>query len=99
MDGSSVREHLQAAHRATGRLPAAIANAPALPDGCAMLWHDFIELRSMARGMGMGPVRISYNDIDAYCRVNSVRFAPWELKAIRLADGAYLAAQSKDGDK
>ncbi len=85
--------------RQTGSQPQTLADAPALPDGCAMLWQDFIELRSMARGDGMGPARISTHDIDAYQRVHSVRFAPWEMKAIRQADAAYLASQSKGGGK
>lgn len=99
MEGSTVREHLQAAQRASGRVPERLANAPSLPEGCAVLWRDFMNLRGMTGSNGFGPSRISFHDIDGYQRVIGARFAPWELDAIRMADSAYIATRSKGDDK
>lgn len=93
MEGSTIREHLEAAARRTGRLPDRLATAPRLPVGCELLWLDFVEL-SAARSVTMaGAARISHHDIDAYQRVHGVRFAPWQIDAIRRADAAFLESQ------
>ncbi|API58100.1 hypothetical protein BSL82_01300 [Tardibacter chloracetimidivorans] len=72
-------------------MPRRLADAPALPDGLEALWEDFAELSASRGSTGMGPMRITYLDIDAYMRVTRRRFDPWELEAIRRADHAFLA--------
>lgn len=89
-DGATVRQHLEAIQRQTGFTPDALAFAPPLPEGLEPLWHDFWALHSGRGNSGFGPAQITFADIDAYQRVTGVRFQPWQLDAIRRADGAYL---------
>lgn len=89
-DGATVREHLEAIQRQTGFTPDALAFAPSLPDGLEPLWHDFSALHNGRGSNGFGPSQITFSEIDAYQRVIGIRFAPWQLDAIRRADAAYL---------
>lgn len=86
-----------AVQQQTGVTPQMLLDAPALPEGCESLWDAFRELHACR---GSGPQRITYLDIDAYQRVNGVRFAPWQLDAIRQADAAFLTdyAERNAGD-
>jgi hypothetical protein len=97
-DGRPLREHLQAAYRQTGRLPQMLLDAPELPEGCEPLWRDFLSLHSMRGSTGFGASRIGIVEIDAYQRVHGVRFAHWQLEAIRRADIAFLNIKA-DTDK
>jgi len=47
----------------------------------------------------MGPLRISWADLDAYQRVNRFRFEPWEIEALRRADQAYMRAHAESRPK
>lgn len=91
MDGRSLREHLQSWQRQTGRVPEQLADAPRLPVGCEPLWRDFLALHSTRGSNGFGPERITFPALDAYQRLYGVRFAAWEIEAIRAADAAYIA--------
>lgn len=86
-----------AAQRRSRKPHPMLADAPALPRGCEVLWSDFLELSASRGSTGMGPARIGYGDIDAYQRVNDVRFEAWEIAAIRGADNAFLSVRSRDG--
>ena len=79
------------AYRQTGTMPQMLRDAPSLPKGLGQLWGYFGELNA-SRQIGMsGPQRITFLDIDAWQRVCRVILAPWELKALRKADDAFLA--------
>lgn len=91
MDGKPLREHLESIHRQTGVMPDALADAVTLPDGCEMLWRDFLALHGTRASTGFGPARIGYSDLDAYQRVQGCRLPAWQIEAIRRADNAYLA--------
>lgn len=97
-DGCTLREHLEAVAERSGRQPAALANAPRLPEGLAPLWRDFMELHG-CRGSGFGPARITYVDIAAFQHVTGRVFSPWELSAIQGADSEYIAFQAKTKGK
>ena len=89
IEGATLREHLTTVWERTGNKPERLAND--LPDGCSNLWHDFLALHNSRGSAGMGgPLRISWADLDAYQRVRGFRFEPWEIEAIRRADGAYM---------
>lgn len=97
-DGATLREHLMAYQRQTGRQHPSVTDAPALPVGCSALWRDFMALHS-SRPVGMAPGRITFGEIDAFQRVTGVCLAAWEVDAIRAADAAYIAnyAERKAG--
>lgn len=73
-----------------------IADAPALPVGCGLLWRDFMALHNGRGSSGYGPAPISYRDLQAFQEVEGVRLEPWEVRAIRRADVAYLEQRAKD---
>lgn len=96
VDGLPLREHLENAYRQTGILPDMLANAPACPPGCADLWRDFMALHTTRGSGGMGaPDCISWPALDAYQRINGVRFEPWQIDALRQADAAYLTVAAQ----
>lgn len=94
-DGATLRDHYEILAERTGRTVREIHGAPDLPDGCSMLWRDFIAMHGARGSTGFGPMRITWADLDAFQRVMGIRLAPWELEAIRRADGAYLESRAK----
>ncbi len=60
-----------------------------------MLWLDFVASHVARGSNGMGSLRLSWADIDAYQRVKAFRFEGWELEAIRKADAAFMAESAK----
>lgn len=75
-----------------------LADAPCLPASCRQLWADFLDLAGSRVVTSAGPARISYSDIDAWQRVNGIRFAAWEIDAIRRADSAFIEQTMKRRD-
>lgn len=94
-DGLTLREHLEGLAERTGKTLAEVAGLPDLPQGCEFIWRDFMAL-SIGRGSnGFSAARITWADIEAYQRVNGIRFAGWEIDAIRRLDNAFLAEANK----
>lgn len=94
-------EHLQAMERQTGKTPQVLLDAPPLPEGCEDLWSIFNELHSCRGETLNGYQRITYADIDAFQRVESVKLQQWEREAIRKADRAFRedwAARNRRND-
>lgn len=65
---------------------------PTLPPEAVYLWNHFTLLHAARTGNGMGPNPITYGELDAYSRMTGAAFDPWEVRAIRALDDAYLAA-------
>lgn len=57
--------------KSTGRAPAGLSNAPALPPEAYHIWHLFSRLES-----------VTYTELDAYQRQTGDDLAPWELDVI-----------------
>lgn len=64
---------------------------PPLPDELAYLWTVFWRLRNRVNGGG----RISWGNIDAFCRHARMALAPWEVEIIERLDDLYLAEAGK----
>ncbi len=90
-----LREHLKAIERRTGRPHPALTAAAKLPEGCAALWVDFMELRSCVQPGMAGPSRIDEASIYYFQRNRGFRFAAWELDAIRKADSEFMALRAE----
>lgn len=90
-DGSPLVAHLQAVWRATGKCPAMLADAPPIPAGTEALWRDFLALHDSRGSSGFGPMRITFNDIDAWQRVTGAKLKPWEIDLVRQADNLWLS--------
>ena len=89
-DGSPLLAHLQAVWRMTGKQPAMLADAPAMPEGCETLWRNFLELHDSRGSTGWGAARITFADIDAWQRVRGAALSPFEVESIRRADNLWL---------
>ncbi len=90
----TVRQHLEAAYKQSGVMPAQLADAPPLPDECRSIWDAFIELRTSCPSNGLGPGRISFTEIDAYQRTTGDRLGAWGIKALRKVDAAWLEVKN-----
>lgn len=89
-DGSPLLDHLLSIERQTGVRPQILLDAPPLPQGCEDLWRIFDELHGCRGSNGFGLTRISFVELDAWQRVSGAKLLPWELEAIRKADGAFM---------
>jgi hypothetical protein len=59
-----------------------------------MSWfHDLDNARG---SNGFGPAPISYSELLAWTQLSGVKPASWEIRALRLLDNLYLAAQADD---
>lgn len=84
---------------ATGKAPPELIT-PGMPAGLAhlMAWFDEIGL---ARRSGMAsPDPLSWSDIAAWSSLTGQALAPWEVRALRALDAAWISAwneaQTKD---
>jgi hypothetical protein len=83
------------AYQATGKLPEELANAPEKPVLGGHVWDWFLEL-SRARGAnGFSIEPLKYLDIAAWSNLTRTRIEPWELRALCLLDGMYVAGANK----
>lgn len=83
--------------RMTGKTPQRLLDAPLLPDGLGQLWADFIHLHSRRGSTGMGPARITDEQIISWQRLHHVALPGWQIDAIYRSDDAFFASQQKKG--
>jgi hypothetical protein len=77
----TVREHLEQIGKAE--------DGPEMPDVLAYLWGYFVDLHN-GRQYGMAPCPISIESIYCWRNLNKILLSPWEVKAIREIDSAWL---------
>jgi hypothetical protein len=95
-DGEAVSDHLAAARR--GRVTQEEEDyAPPLAEEVEHLWAIWRDLHS-ARGSGFSSNPISWSDLDAYARLLDEPLEPWEARAIRAVDDAYIASLADKGE-
>lgn len=67
-------------------MPEQLEDQPPLPVYAEPVWNAFCEL-SETRSAGMsGPGPIAYSEIQSYQAAHGIRFAPWEIEAVRRLD-------------
>lgn len=66
-----------------------------LPPEAGYLWNVWEECH-LARSSGMATNPISWSDLEAYVRLSGEALEPWEARAVRAIDDAYLAAIASD---
>lgn len=87
-NGVSIRDHLTQA----GRPP----DDPAPPEGAEHVLRWFWALDS-ARSCGFAPNPISFSEIEAWAKLTGADPLPWEVRAIKAMDMAYLNELAKRG--
>lgn len=93
-DGQPLRAHLEAA-AAAGAAPDPRLHAQPPAAGRA-LWQAFVDL-SGARPVGMAPSALPPTEIDAWARLNGLRFTGWEVGTLMAMDRAALAVHGAKG--
>lgn len=83
-NGTPLRAHLQAAGVEE-------PNPKPFPEALAYLWGWFLDLHS-GRPYGMGPAPMTWEGVLAWATLTGNYPAPWEVRAIRALDSAFLAS-------
>lgn len=86
-DGRTVREKLEFIGRAE--------DGPALPWAAAHVWEWFSELNTARHGTGFGVNPISWAELSAWSALTGRTLRPWEVRALRAVDGAYMAEMAR----
>lgn len=68
---------------------------PPIPSAAVYLWETYQRIASR-RTVGMGDGPITWQDIDAFCRLTRTRLRRWEIEAIEAMDDAALKARSQE---
>lgn len=94
----ALRVHLErAAAHGKKVAQARLAAVPEIPAEIEYLWDYYSEL-ALGRGSGpMGTSSISYQDVEAWCRLMDRRLAPHEVFGLLLVDAAIRRAYEDDG--
>lgn len=98
-DGVPYRVHLE--KNATGIVPDLRAldeleNEPPLPELTADIWIQFrqIEMRRMYNENG--PMRFTWESIDAFMAVTGIRLGRWYLKTLFALDDAFFTVRAEN---
>lgn len=88
-DGISLREHLKAVEKQTGEKPDQLVG-PEFPFGADLIWDAFRDLDRSRGSNGMGPSRISEQDIYFWCANRRRRLPVWVIDVIKRLDTAWF---------
>lgn len=90
-DGSTLREHLQAA--AAAGMPADARLHSRVPACVQSLWQAFVALDA-ARVPSMGASPILASELVAWQQLHGVRLSPWEAETLQAMDRAAQAQRT-----
>ena len=89
-DGSTLRDHLNSLWRQSGIQPQALKDAPDLPEHGAHVWAYFCQLNLERGSTGMGPARITSQNMKDWCWATGLTLDLWERAAIRAIDSVWM---------
>lgn len=93
-DGSTRRQHLEIAWKATGRIPQELADEPDFPTEVMYIWEWFDELNQARQSNGFSLNPLSYAEIMSWNSLGKINISPWEVKALKLLDRAYIESKA-----
>jgi hypothetical protein len=76
-DGTTRRQHLMQAARQSGRIPEELKE-PARDPATDWVWSVYWQVR--------GGERLTYGELESYCRLTATELDPWEVEAIMAMD-------------
>lgn len=88
-DGSTLFSHMEQVAEASGIWPEEYEPISP-PDGSDFIWDIFWEMRNSAPSGFSGPVRLSFQDFDAWQRVRGVKLGNNVIDAFLAMDIAYI---------
>ena len=95
-DGATLREHLEAVQRQTGKKPEELCG-PELPPEGAHWWHWWCEL-AQGRQNGLAVSPITWADVAAWAALTGRQLDPFDLNAIRAIDAAFVVSKASKKD-
>lgn len=63
---------------------------PQLPEGAVIFWNIFMQIAATRTHHGHGPLAISYQEIEAWARLNRHPLQPHHVDILRAMDDAWL---------
>lgn len=94
-DGCTLRDHLTALHRSTGKLPKQLEAVQNPPELAMHVWQYFIELHKERQSNGFSEGRITATAIKDWCQVYCVELDLWEVKAISRIDNEWIRLRTE----
>lgn len=85
------RASAEQVQRSTGQVPDELQDLPELPECAEHVWGWFQQL-SGRRTAGMSVNPITWGDIWAWSQMTGIKPQQWELDALMVIDGAFLAS-------
>ena len=92
-DGCSLRVHLEAIERATGKKPPELEQVSELPKLAAYIWGYFVDLHKCRGHTGSGFSRITHSQILDWCKLKRVVLSLYEIDAIERIDAIWMESQ------
>ena len=80
-------------------MPQELREAPPFPSIAGHVWGWFQELQEGRSGNGFGPNPLSFAEIAAWASLTGRRPQPWEVRALKKIDLAYLETTVKPPEK
>lgn len=98
-DGATLREHLESRWNQSGKRPPEL-DVGELPECMSYVWRWFCSMHQERQFTDMGqPKPLASGQIRDWAWLNDVALSAFELRAIRVLDGAYMAASPVGGKK
>ena len=69
-------------------------NIPSMPEEFTFAWGSFFDLQATRGSNGFSPNPLTYLEIEAYIRLSGRVLLPYEIRAIKVIDSAFLNAQA-----
>ena len=99
-DGTTLREHLEAAEKASPGVTRGVLKRATMPPELEFLWLWYLDLSTSRQyaGMSGSPLRLTHTEILAWATLHQIALEPWQLRAIRLIDSHHVHAMMKAAD-
>lgn len=75
------------------------ADGPPIPWPGKRIWSIFLALNAARGSNGWGPNPITFQEIEAWSRLNREPVRPWELSILAAMDAAYMESANQRADK
>src|SRR2546423_776850 len=73
------------------------AEEPECPRALLYLWRDFVELACGLASGGFGPPVVTWEALDAWCRLTGVTLEPWEARTLIRLGQRRAVIESEEG--
>jgi hypothetical protein len=93
-DGKSLKDHLEALQRFSGKRDSRL-DTTQIPTAGFFLWKTFWSLSARRTSNGFGPNPLMFSEVQAYTELFEETLGPRELEILFQMDDAFLSAVHK----